>query len=249
MTLLTNEIHVQKDPRNSTIIFAADRRISIGNKFHSNRKKIFEIQYLNAGIGYFGLAEVHHRNKAMSMSEWLPQFITNNNSIKSLEVFSSALQAELNSIVPKNIKTSNPSGFHIAGFNKSKLPEFWFVRNIKSMDGFSYKDLMDHYEITEDFLSRDAIKNSFGIHSLKTFQPYIQTYRNGDIRAHVVAWERLDSIIGDFLTLPDFRKLNTLTEYEEFIKFKMILISSIYKKYCNKSIIGTPIDVFSILPK
>ena len=106
--------------------------------------------------------------------------------------------------------------------------------------------MTNYYSMSEDFLARDAPTKGFNGSSPSVSEPFIWIYRNGDIRAHVVAWERLDGIVSDFLALPDFKKLKSLTDYEEFIKFKMSLIASIYKKYCKASIIGTPIDVFSI---
>ncbi|MBM4160390.1 MAG: hypothetical protein FJ217_04735 [Ignavibacteria bacterium] len=249
MTLLANEIHVQDSLQHTVIIFAADRRITFLGRFHSLGKKIFPIEYLNAGIGFFGLAEVFPGGKKQSMSSWLPQFITRNHRIRTLEEFADTLRAELDNVVPRDLKTSNPSGFHIAGFNQSGLPEFWFVRNIEHMDAHRYIDLQDHYSATEDFLARDARQFGFDGHSPTVARPFTWFYRNGDIRAHVVAWERLDGIIADFLSLPDFKKLNSLCDYERFIEFKMKMIAAIYKEYSTAATIGTPIDVFSIVPK
>lgn len=246
MTLLTNEIHVAGSLQQSTIIFAADRRITLLGKFHSLGKKIFRIPYLSAGVGYFGLAEVFPKGKRQSMSSWLPQFIALNSGITSLGDFADALRFELDKVVPDPIKVSNPSGFHISGFNKTHMPEFWFVRNILNMNAHTYINFQNHYFISEDFLRRDARKFGYNGNSPNITQPFLWIYRNGDIRAHVVAWEKLDRIMSDFLALPDFKKLKSISDYEEFVKFKMTLIASVYKKYAKASTIGTPIDVFSI---
>ena len=54
MTLITNEIHMLDGFKKTILVFAADRRISkLDGSFDSNRKKLFEIPYLNAGISYF----------------------------------------------------------------------------------------------------------------------------------------------------------------------------------------------------
>jgi hypothetical protein len=58
MTLLTTEIHNHSDPDRALIVFAADRRISLDYTPYDEQKKIFRLPRLNAGIGYFGLAEV-----------------------------------------------------------------------------------------------------------------------------------------------------------------------------------------------
>lgn len=246
MTLLTNEIHVAASLQQSTIFFAADRRITFLGKFHSLGRKIFRIPYLNAGIGYFGLAEVFPMGKRQSMSSWLPQFISSNSSITSLCDFADALRIELDKVVPDTVKTSNPSGFHILGFNQAHVPEFWFVRNIQNMNAHMYINFQNRYFVSEDFLQRDARKFGYNGNSPNVTQPFVWIYRNGDIRAHVVAWEKLDKILSDFLSLPDFRKLKSIADYEELVKFKMTLIASMYKKYAKASTIGTPIDVFSI---
>ena len=132
MTLLTTEIHNHDDPEHAVIVFAADHRISLGRKPHDARKKIFRIQGLKAGIGYFGLAVVPAGNNPnIPMAEWLRDFILNNNKPwPDLNTFASTLKEELNRIIPYPLKQSQISGFHIAGFNSSDLPEFWFVRNV-----------------------------------------------------------------------------------------------------------------------
>jgi hypothetical protein len=58
MTLLTTEIHSHDDPERALTVFAADRRISKGGREHDTCEKILRVPELNAGIGYFGLAEV-----------------------------------------------------------------------------------------------------------------------------------------------------------------------------------------------
>ncbi len=67
-------------------------------------------------------------------------------------------------------------------------------------------------------------------------------YRNGDIRAHVCAWEAIDKAFGGILSAPDFRMPNTPAEYEEWVRFKMDLIARLYEGFCKRSIIGGPVD-------
>lgn len=248
MTLLLTEIYIGTDMLDATIIFSADRRISRDKKFDAVRKKIFRIPYLKAGIGYFGLAEVGRRPNATPMSDWLTAFIDNNHDSRSLSEFSNRLKNELDTDVPKTLKMAGPSGFHIAGFNQDGLPEFWFVRNIKNMDQHRYIGFLDHYFVTEDFLRRDAGRDiGYDGVSLKIPEPKMKGYRNGDIRGHVIAWKEFNNVLVRFLGLPDFRSVRTIPEYEEFTKFKMELIAEVYNKYCKVSLIGKPIDVFSVV--
>jgi len=248
VTLLLTEIYVGTDMHDVTIIFAADRRITREKKFDANRRKIFPVPYLNAGIGYFGLADVGRRPNATPMSDWLTSFITENHDARRLGDFAHRLQDELNGAVPRTSKISNPSGFHVAGFNQDGLPEFWFVRNIEKMDQYRYIGFLDHYFVTEDFLRRDARREiGYDGVSLKVPEPRMKGYRNGDIRGHMIAWKELDGVLLRFLGLPDFRSLRTIPDYEEFTKFKMELIAKVYEKYCTVSSIGKPIDIFSIV--
>ncbi|HLG15164.1 MAG TPA: hypothetical protein VJH03_11765 [Blastocatellia bacterium] len=248
MTLLLTEIWVGTDMHDVTIIFAADRRISYEKKFHALCKKIFRVPYLNAGIGFFGLAEVGQQPNATPMSDWLTSFITKNHDARTLSDFAHRLRDDLNRAVPRTSKISNPSGFHIAGFNQDGLPEFWYVRNIQNMDQHRYIGYLDRYRVTEDFLRRDASRDiGYDGVSLKIPAPKMKGYRNGDIRGHMIAWKDLNSVLLRFLDLRDFRSLRTIPDFEEFTKFKMELIANVYEKYCTGSSIGKPIDVFSIV--
>jgi hypothetical protein len=58
MTLLINEIHVYGNLQSSFILKIADRRITSDGVFVGNHKKLFKIPYLNACVGYFGLAQI-----------------------------------------------------------------------------------------------------------------------------------------------------------------------------------------------
>ena len=76
MTLLLTEIHPFNIPIDPPfIVFAADRRISRGDNYDDTREKIFRIPILNAGIGYFGLAEIPKGNVRRPMSEYITEYI------------------------------------------------------------------------------------------------------------------------------------------------------------------------------
>jgi hypothetical protein len=182
------------------------RGLSCPTGLTEREKKLFRIPYLEAGVSYFGLAEVVPSGRRQFLSQWLPAFITKNSDAPSLRDFAFRLRDELNKIVPPQILRHNPSGFHICGYNGAGFPEFWFLRNIGGMDGFAYKDFEPRYgEPTSDFLDRDAKTLGWdGIHP-ESVQNKVQIYRNGDVRAHVSGWERLDQMLVEMLQYPDFK--------------------------------------------
>jgi len=138
-----------------------------------------------------------------------------------------------------------PSGFHISGYNSQELPEFWNLSNIGDMRGFQYLDLKPRYNPpSPDFLGRDA-KENFGWDGSdpSSAKNGVQTYRNGDFRAHVVAWEVLDKIVAKLAQFPDFKIPSNPSEYGQWVKFKFEFIAYLYKKWANREIIARPIDV------
>lgn len=106
------------------------------------------------------------------------------------------------------------------------------------------------YQHREDFINAHALALGYDGHNPYSIKPFfVQIYRNGDIRAHVAAWENIDKGFGDLLNEPQFKKLGTVSDYERWVKFKMEVIAYFYKKYCKVSLIARPIDTFSIMPK
>lgn len=203
MTLLVNEIHIRGHLQRSLIILAADRRITVQGKFHSNRKKLFEIPYLKAGVGYFGLAQV---DQTEFFSSWLPNFIRRTCDAGKLEEFANRLCEELNLSVRKDLLAKSPSGFHICGFNADNYPELWFVRNILHMEGHLYKGFETKYRVSEDFLARDARKTGFNGVDPEVSHSFNQYYVNGDVRAFHSIWMRLDEFLVEMLSQADFKR-------------------------------------------
>jgi len=188
---------------------------------------------MNAGIGYFGFAEVPNANGVIPMEKWLTDFLSRAPA-ETLHAFAETLAVELNLSIPKHIRQRYISGFHVAGFNNNGHPEFWYVRNVAD----DRQTILSMYEAREDFQSRDV----------STLKPgEFQIYRNGDIRAHVVAWEAVDSSFGLLLGAPNFKPPSTPDEYAEWVKFKMEVIAMFYERYCSFSIIGNPVDAFAIV--
>jgi hypothetical protein len=229
MTLLVTEIHNHDNPETAAIVFAADRRISVGGKYNATRKKIFEMPRFTAAIGYFGVAEV----RGCPMAEWLAVHLRRDRT-GCLADFARALATRLNADVPAGQRMSEPSGFHISGFTPERRAEFWFVRNITDVG-----QPTGLYEAREDFQRRDAF----------TLQPdRAQIYRNGDLLPHVLLWGVLDDALEPLLGRADFRRVRSVVDYARWVRFKLEVIAYVYKQWSTRPIIGRPIDVIYITP-
>lgn len=232
MTLLVTEIHGHDQPE-AVIIFAADRRITRGAVRDSEQSKVFSIPRLRAGIGYFGLAEVPVGTGSEPMAVWVQQFLSGSTTT-TLADLARDLAGALNNVVPAGWRQSIVSGFHLCGFAAPTRPEFWYVRNC---DDSVAQRPTGSYAAREDFQSRDAVR-------LAPRQGMV--YRNGDIRPHVLVWEKIDDAFGALLSAPDFGVPKTPDEYVRWVEFKMKVIANFYESFCQVSIIGGPIDAFWI---
>jgi len=231
---------------NTFIIAAADRRLlNMDGSYHATRKKLFPIPYLNGAISYFGLAVFSRPNRPnLYISDWLKDFIRNNAHCNELMSFSTSLRDELSNLVPDSILGKVPSGFHICGYDSNGNPDFWYFSNIGEMREFRYSDLRTTYDVpSSHFLGRDAIREGWNGSDKASVSNHARVYRNGDIRAHVIAWEALDGIFAKLDQFPDFKKPTTLQQYGEYVKFKFEIIAYFYKKWANVQIIARPIDV------
>ena len=233
MTLLTTEIHVAQP--DTIIVFAADRRITRGNKRSGSEQKIFRVGSRQAAIGYFGLAAVPKGPRQQTMAEWVQTFARRTSPKETLAQIAERLASELNAAIPPALRAIERSGFHLAGFNATAQPEFWYIRNVDD----SGTSRLRKYEAREDFQRRDVVTVNAGEYC---------AYRNGDVRAHVAIWEAIDKGLGALLTAPDFRPMVHVKHYRRWASFKMDLIARFYKKYCTTSIIGAPIDAMAFSP-
>lgn len=229
MTLLATEI-VTGPPQ--AIVFAADRRISLGGRHHCERRKILPVPRKRAGIGYFGLAELPLAGRQRHMDTWLADFLQATSHVRTLGELANELAENLNRIVPAPMRRAHVSGFHLAGFSQEQ-PEFWFVRNVDD----DRVTMLGQFSAREDFQGRDRPLLPAGA---------VQIYRNGDIRAHVAAWEEIDRSFGSLVGAPDFQVGAGPVAYARGVKFKMETIAHFYQRFCRTSIIGKPVDAFVI---
>jgi len=230
MTLLTTEIVTDPKP---VIVFAADRRISVGGRRCAERRKILRVPTKRAGIGYFGLAELPLQGRQRHMDVWLSDFLEARAALPSLRDLAVALATELNRVVPAATRNAHMSGFHLAGFDRHGRPEFWFIRNVAD----DRTTLLGRYSAREDFQRRDRARLQAGA---------AQIYRNGDIRAHASAWESIDASFGALLGAPGFTPGVGPMAHTRWVQFKLETIAHFYQRFCTTSIIGKPVDAFVI---
>lgn len=245
MTLLVNEIHVPGDIRRSFILQAADRRVTVNGRFHSNRRKVFPLGHLSGGVGYFGLTMLDY---STYFSDWLPNIIRKAATTGSLQEFAHFLHGKLNRAVDKGILAKHPSGFHVCGFNPDGYPELWFIRNIGGMDGYTYTDFASEYYISEDFLTRDACGYGFDGVTSEVSKAFVHAYVNGDVRPFHASWPRLDAFLDEMFHQPDFKLPKEVSDLVPIVKWKMKTIATFYAEFAKMKIIGGRIDAFVLLP-
>ncbi|MCK5603762.1 hypothetical protein KAR91_17880 [Candidatus Pacearchaeota archaeon] len=244
MTLIFNEIRTGSHFRDAFIVSAADRRVSkLDGSYDSTRKKLFDVPYLQATLSYFGLAALDFGRRRVYMTDWLRRFIRRTSDASSLEEFARRLHSDLDTFIPTSILRSNPSGFHLSGFDSESRPDFWFITNIGGMNRFQYTNLRGRYSEPEShFLGRDAVRH-LNWNGGRAIRAGTSIYRNGDLRSHVVAWEKLDSITNELAQFPDFHIPTRLREYGEYVRFKFEILAYYYKHWASRQIIARPIDV------
>lgn len=227
MTLLTTEIL----PNHPAIVFAADRRLSVGGRRHAERPKILRVPGKRAGIGYFGLAQLPLPGRRRYVDVWLADFLQAQSGLATMQDLARALARELNRVVPRATRSAYISGFHLAGLNNADQPEFWFVRNMNRMR------VVGRYSAREDFQRRDRARLPHGA---------VQIYRNGDIRAHAAVWGHIDRSFGALLSAPDFNPGAGPVAHMRWVQFKIETIAHFYRRFCRTSIIGMPVDAFVV---
>lgn len=167
------------------------------------------------------------------MSDWIRDFFYKLQPSDSLQQIALHLAKQLNCKMPQEWKQNEVSGFHLAGLTQKSRAEVWYIRNIDDQG----RPTLGKYEVREEFAARDALSLQEGS---------TQIYRNGDIRAHVVAWEIIDKSFGQLLGTPDFRQLQSQDDYVDWVRFKMQLIAGFYERFCTEPIIGGQIDAFVV---
>jgi hypothetical protein len=240
MTLLYTEISQDLPGHGRCVLFAADRRITTpagGPPRHY--KKLVDIPYLNAALGFFGLAEFRRSQTGFRMSDHLREFVRAQAGTTSLALFAKRLATSLNSFVPSSLRRSERSGIHISGMTGDSLPEFWFVRNLDDTG----QPTLGKYEADEQYLTRDARNDGFDGKDPATLPPHGRLYRNGDILSHVAAWEAIDKTLGRLRNVSAFSPIRSPSEYADWVRFKMEVLLHFQKRFAKTLLVGGPVDI------
>jgi len=259
MTLLINDIFIPGDLRAGYILTVADTRISYKKKdgkypAPTHAKKIFDIPYLNATAGYFGLAYYQYIAYVEELSSWLNNFINKNHQAETMGDFSRALCKELNLKMPKHRVKEQITGFHICGYNKDDIPEFWIVRN--SGDDYK-KPPLDHYLCDEKFLSGEATAAGFDGTNPNIGKYQHSFYINGDPDPFHRIWLSLGDFVDGMIEREDFTmEYNPLEgksddDISKIAKWQMKVIGSFYSNFAKegRKIVGGPPDTLIVRPK
>jgi hypothetical protein len=240
MTLIVSEVnHDPRDKQNCRILCAADRRVSVDGIPTAARRKLFKHDRLNATISYFGLAETSAK---MSFEYLLGDFIGSDSS-STIEVMASTLAKRLDSIVPKRLLRKYPSGFHVCGFTDRGIPQFWFIRNIRGLNGLYYADFEDSYTVSEE-LSQVHARQFYREASKDYSVPFRAWFANGDLRSHGPAWEKFDAFSNEM----DLRGLAnqplSASDFEKRLRWKMEAIGLYYDIVADEVIVGGGTDTY-----
>lgn len=242
MTLLYTEISPEFPGRGRCVFFAADRRISpSGRGDPMVCRKLVDIPYLNAALGFFGLAHFPRGGAVCKVTDHLRDFVRAHHNTRILSDPATSLADSLNSFIPSSLRKLHRSGVHLAGFNSHSLPEFWYVRNVDDTG----QPTLGQYEAREEFLARDARANGYDGSDPDTLPSVSTFYRNGDIVSHVVAWKSFDNTLGRLLRVPQFCRVRTPEEYSKWIRFKMEVLVHFHKRFEKTLLVGGPIDTIA----
>lgn len=246
MTLLVNEIHLVEGLRKTVLVAIADRRITKGRGVYvGSYPKLFDIPYLKGAVSFMGFADSPVGARLTRMWDFLPSFVRKNTDAKTLGEFARRLKVELEGIVPAARLKAYPSAFHICGYDDSGLPDYWWLTNIRKMDGpFPLEWESDYKTPGSNFLGRDAKALGWdGADPLSIRSPWIQTYRGGDFRVHAVASSLIDSMFKGLEALDDYKRPRTPMDYKKLALFKFNLLGRIHKEWLRGPVVGDKVDV------
>lgn len=171
------------------IIHATDSNLTDDGKPAGEARKVFELPFLDAGLTVAGTYTVGGER----MHDWLNKFVQGQQQANcaSLEQLATTLSKALEQQMTQEEKARG-SLIHIAGYVQDahgSHPEFWFVRNINSMDSRTgeYKDFKDTFQVTEDLWNRDWQRYKLGaLFQHGGYQLYTNGYTPGRISYRIL---------------------------------------------------------------
>jgi len=144
------------------IIHASDSNLSAPGQDVIEGKKVFAIEYLNAGLSLAGTYSVD----GTDMNIWMEEFIEAQRvaEVSTLKQFSEILQQRLQSSLRGN-EFLLGCMIQISGYSETNgvtHPELWFLRNIHAINSETgqYENSDETIAISEDFATRDLLLNT-----------------------------------------------------------------------------------------
>lgn len=259
MSLIGNEIWLMPDLNDSFIICYADTRLTLRAESNTKKKyskghKLFKIEYLNGTVSFWGATALFEKNVQKSLSDWLPKFITRHHHCDSLISFAEELRTELNMKMHKPFLQTEASGFHLSCVRADGVPEFIHFSNCGLDDKTgNYGNITNEFRgLNEDFLKRDI--QHFNWDGTTTNYPKVtgfQLYRNGSIKAHSAAWQKLDEVYSILFSYAEFAPpySHKDDDIKKFVKQKLTFISSIYDNWAKTKLVGAPWDIIILRRK
>jgi len=248
VTLVLNEIHLIEGLKRTFLIAAADRRLTRpdGSRYGAH-PKLFEIPYLNGAVSYFGLAEFRRAGKPVRLWDFLPAFVRSHATLPDLGAFSVALRDELERAIPKRTLKEHPLGFHLCGYGRTGLPDFWWLTNVRTIDDAGrITEWKDTFKAPgSHFLGRDApgLFGWDGSDPLSARSGAFMLYRNGDIQVHVQAADLLNKMFDRLLDLPAVKRPRTAAEFKQYARYKFKFIVGLHKTWLKSSTVGEGPDL------
>lgn len=229
------------------IVFCSDRRLSMGNRRWGEVAKFLPIHRLNAGICYFGVAQVGNQQ----LTRWLQGFILKSTAT-TIGDFSQELATALTSQMSSANKTRG-TGFHISGYEKNNglsVPTFWHVSNFSGMNGYGYLSGNPTFGVSEDFLQRDVA--NIPVPSLSNHlsgRHYF--YRNGQLFPYTIVHAFFEQLRSALPTQNNaqWSVPRTIEDFATDTDFEVSITEQIFKKYSRSQPVGGGIQTHVILPK
>jgi hypothetical protein len=218
------------------IIHASDSNLSIPGQDVIEGKKVFAIDFLNAGLSIAGTYSVD----GTDMNIWMEEFIENQRDAKvgTLKQFSEILQQRLQSSLREN-------EFHlgcmiqISGYSETNgviHPEFWFLRNIHSINRETgqYENIDETIAISEDFATRDLLYNTtidkYNFREHEFDYSYFNGFAPGRISYHYLT-RSLDTFFNNIWSNKKwkFRPPSNLNDYKLLINSYILTIDTLFQ--------------------
>ena len=241
MTLIITEISWRG------IAMAADSTLTFGGKRTQQNaaRKLQTIPHLAAGVSYWGYGDLTDRasGKTRRTDDWLDEFVGKDNST-SLADFAQSLSDALNQMLGPGHGQEPRMGFHVAGFAPSKMgsaPSFFHVHDGPST---SLEQRGQAVDPTRFNANNDYPPNLCEV----AVQTGRLLTRNGDFQVYA-AWDAMMNVLFGLLDQQKtiaFPKDGSLKDREDYLRFQINTIASIYDLSNRLPIIGGTIDTLSI---